>query len=145
MDELERAWHELDDANLHPLGHNVRASAHTMDPQLNAPHPGSIGSATTFLGDYFGIDSTGTAMMTSANARGSHLLISPIINAGTTNKAAGTATRVVTALPIAQPNGSDVDSIKPAKPITTTTSTAPTVSTSQRKTRRRAVISRQRR
>ena len=31
------------DASLHPLGHNVRASAHTWDPQLNAPHPGSIG------------------------------------------------------------------------------------------------------
>jgi hypothetical protein len=54
------------DANLNPLGHNVRASAHTMDPQLNAPHPGSIGGATTFLGDYFGIDSTGTAMVTTS-------------------------------------------------------------------------------
>jgi hypothetical protein len=54
------------DANLRPLGHNVRASAHTWDPQLNAPHPGSIDGRTTFIGDYFGIDSTGTAMVTTS-------------------------------------------------------------------------------
>ena len=53
-------------ANLTPIGQNVRASAHTWDPQLNAPHPGSIGGTTTFIGDYFGIDSTGTAMVTTS-------------------------------------------------------------------------------
>ena len=54
------------DASLHPLGHNVRASAHTWDPQLNAPHTGSITGAGTFIGDYFGIDSTGSAMVTTS-------------------------------------------------------------------------------
>jgi hypothetical protein len=54
------------DAHLAPLGHNVRASAHTWDPQLNAPHPGCICSAGTFIGDYFGIDSDGTAMLTTS-------------------------------------------------------------------------------
>jgi hypothetical protein len=54
------------DASLHPLGQNVRASAHTWDPQLNAPHPGSISGGTTFIGDYFGIESTGTAMVTTS-------------------------------------------------------------------------------
>jgi hypothetical protein len=42
--------------DLTPLGHNVRLSAHTWDPQLSAPHPGSIFSSGTFIGDYFGID-----------------------------------------------------------------------------------------
>ncbi|MBS2966223.1 hypothetical protein KGA66_24475 [Actinocrinis puniceicyclus] len=42
------------DASLRPLGNNIRLSAHAFDPQLNSPHPGSAGSATTFLGDYFG-------------------------------------------------------------------------------------------
>ena len=36
------------DARLLPLGHNIRASAHTWDPQLNAPHPGCICGRTTF-------------------------------------------------------------------------------------------------
>lgn len=53
-------------AKLKPLGHNVRASAHTWDPQLNAPHPGCITCSGTFIGDYFGIDSTGTAMATTS-------------------------------------------------------------------------------
>jgi hypothetical protein len=54
------------DASLGPIGHNIRLSAHTWDPQLNAPHPGSIGGGSTFIGDYFGIDSTGTAMVTTS-------------------------------------------------------------------------------
>jgi len=50
------------------LGHNVRASGAYVvpHPQLNAPHPGSISGATTFIGDYFGIHSTGTAMVTTS-------------------------------------------------------------------------------
>jgi hypothetical protein len=54
------------DGNLKPLGHNVRVSAHTWDPQLNAPHPGCICSDGTFIGDYFGVDSTGTSIVTSS-------------------------------------------------------------------------------
>ncbi len=48
------------DATLHPLGSNIRLSAHAFDPQLNSPHPGSAASSGTFLGDYFG-NTTGSA------------------------------------------------------------------------------------
>jgi hypothetical protein len=40
------------------IGHNIRLSAHTWDPQLNAPHPGCICSSGTFIGDYFGVISS---------------------------------------------------------------------------------------
>ena len=46
------------DANLRPLGHNVRLTAHTWDPQLNSPHPGSPGGTETFIGDYYGNDAS---------------------------------------------------------------------------------------
>jgi hypothetical protein len=39
---------------LAPIGHNVRLTQHTWDPQLNAPHPGSATGKETFIGDYFG-------------------------------------------------------------------------------------------
>jgi hypothetical protein len=52
--------------DLTPIGHNVRVSADTWDPQLNAPHPGCICSPTTFIGDYFGIDSDGTSVYTTS-------------------------------------------------------------------------------
>ncbi len=39
---------------LSPVGHNIRISQHTFDPQLNAPHPGSATGEETFIGDYFG-------------------------------------------------------------------------------------------
>jgi hypothetical protein len=42
------------DANLNPLGHNIRTSAHTWDPQLNALKPGSINGTEAFIGDYYG-------------------------------------------------------------------------------------------
>jgi hypothetical protein len=42
------------DAQLAPIGHNVRLSRHSFDPQLNAPHTGSAFGVTTFIGDYFG-------------------------------------------------------------------------------------------
>jgi hypothetical protein len=54
------------DANLNPIGHNVRLSTHTMDPQLNAPHPSSIGDPKTFIGDYFGIDWYGNSIVTTS-------------------------------------------------------------------------------
>lgn len=45
--------------DLTPIGHNIRLSAHTWDPQLSAPHPGCICSSGTFIGDYFGVNSGG--------------------------------------------------------------------------------------
>jgi hypothetical protein len=44
---------------LTPIGHNVRLSPHTWDPQLSAPRWDCICTQATFLGDYFGIDSRG--------------------------------------------------------------------------------------
>jgi hypothetical protein len=51
------------------IGHNIRLSAHTWDPQLNAPHPGCICSSGTFIGDYFGVisSSTGETYTTSVS------------------------------------------------------------------------------
>ena len=52
-------------ANLTPKGHNIRLTANTWDPQLNAPHTSCASCATTFLGDYFGnITSDGVNYMT---------------------------------------------------------------------------------
>ncbi len=48
------------DPQLNPIGHNVRLTQHTWDPQLNSPHPGSAGGKRTFIGDYFG-NTTGPA------------------------------------------------------------------------------------
>jgi hypothetical protein len=48
------------DAALNPLGHNIRLTQHTWDPQLNAPHTSSPTGVTTFIGDYFGNDASGT-------------------------------------------------------------------------------------
>jgi hypothetical protein len=45
--------------DLTPIGHNIRLSQHTWDPQLSAMHPSCICSSGTFIGDYFGIDSAG--------------------------------------------------------------------------------------
>jgi hypothetical protein len=39
---------------LAPIGHNIRISQHTFDPQLNSPHTGCANCQTTFIGDYFG-------------------------------------------------------------------------------------------
>ena len=47
-------------ADLTPKGHNIRLSAHTFDPQLNAPHTGCPACLQTFFGDYFGFDTAGT-------------------------------------------------------------------------------------
>ncbi len=40
--------------NLTPIGHNIRISANTWDPQLNAAHYHSAPVDKTFIGDYFG-------------------------------------------------------------------------------------------
>jgi hypothetical protein len=41
-------------STLAPIGHNIRLTQHTWDPQLNAPHTSSPTDETTFIGDYFG-------------------------------------------------------------------------------------------
>jgi len=46
--------------DLTPIGHNIRLSAKTWDPQLSALHPSCICSSGTFIGDYFGVDSSPT-------------------------------------------------------------------------------------
>jgi hypothetical protein len=51
---------------LAPIGHNVRLSAHTWDPQLQSPHPGCICTSGTFIGDYFGVDSGGGSTYTTS-------------------------------------------------------------------------------
>ena len=59
---------------LKPLGHNIRVSPHTWDPQLSSPHPECICSDGGFIGDYFGIDSraglTYTTSVETFNATG---------------------------------------------------------------------------
>jgi hypothetical protein len=45
--------------NLMSVGHNIRLSQFTWDPQLNAPKRSCVCGSSTFLGDYFGLDSGG--------------------------------------------------------------------------------------
>jgi len=52
--------------DLTPSGHNVRLSAHTWDPQLSALHPSCICSSGTFIGDYFGVASSGGLTYTTS-------------------------------------------------------------------------------
>jgi len=56
--------------SLQPLGHNIRISANTWDPQLNAAHYSRASRDKTFIGDYFGNtfdDGMGVAVTTSAS------------------------------------------------------------------------------
>ncbi len=53
------------DANLAPLGHNIRLTQHTWDPQLNAPHTRSAFAIGTFIGDYFGNITSGSTNVSS--------------------------------------------------------------------------------
>jgi hypothetical protein len=53
-------------ATLVPIGHNIRMSQHTWDPQLNAPHPHCICSSETFIGDYFGNSSSASTEYTTS-------------------------------------------------------------------------------
>ena len=50
---------------LSPIGHNIRISQHTFDPQLNSPHPGCASCITTFIGDYFGNTSAASTSYSS--------------------------------------------------------------------------------
>jgi hypothetical protein len=51
--------------SLAPIGHNIRLTQDTWDPQLNAAHPGSPGGEETFIGDYFGNTTVGTTDITT--------------------------------------------------------------------------------
>jgi hypothetical protein len=53
-------------AALKPLGHNIRVSPHTWDPQLSSPHPECICSDGGFIGDYFGVDIRGGLTYTTS-------------------------------------------------------------------------------
>ena len=46
--------------------HNLGVSADTWDPQPNALHSSCSCSSSTFIGDYFGIDSDGTSIFTTS-------------------------------------------------------------------------------
>jgi hypothetical protein len=48
------------------IGHNVRVSTHTWDPQLSALRPSCICSSSTFIGDYFGVASSGGLTYTTS-------------------------------------------------------------------------------
>jgi len=60
--------------NLRPIGHNLRLSEHSWDPQLSSPRPECMCTSGTFIGDYFGVDSRGgftyTASVETFNAAG---------------------------------------------------------------------------
>jgi hypothetical protein len=61
-------------AKLQPVGHNIRVSEHTWDPQLSSPRFDCICNAASFIGDYFGVDSRGgftyTASVETYNGAG---------------------------------------------------------------------------
>jgi hypothetical protein len=52
-------------SDLKPLGHNIRLTQYTWDPQLNSPHPYSAFDSTTFIGDYFGNTTSDSTDITS--------------------------------------------------------------------------------
>jgi hypothetical protein len=51
---------------LRPMGHNIRLTPHTWDPQLSAARWSCACQATSFIGDYFGVDARGGFAYTSA-------------------------------------------------------------------------------
>jgi len=54
-------------ANLNPIGHNIRISQHTWDPQLNSPLRFCVCSpSATFIGDYFGNTFNGTTSVSTS-------------------------------------------------------------------------------
>lgn len=57
---------QLYDANLKPIGNNIRISLHTWDPQLNSLKPSGIGVAEGFIGDYYGNITSGTVDYTTS-------------------------------------------------------------------------------
>jgi hypothetical protein len=63
---------------LRPIGHNIRMSPHTWDPQLSAPRFACICKPASFIGDYFGVDARGgfayTSSVTTYNENGENPL-----------------------------------------------------------------------
>jgi hypothetical protein len=57
---------QLYDANLKPIGNNIRISLNTWDPQLNSMKPAGIGRTEGFIGDYYGNITTGTIDYTTS-------------------------------------------------------------------------------
>jgi hypothetical protein len=53
-------------ATLAPVGHNIRLSENTWDPQLNSMKPSGIHRFRGFIGDYFGIDTTSSKVFTTS-------------------------------------------------------------------------------
>jgi hypothetical protein len=54
--------------NLTPIGHNIRLSQFTSDPQLNAPKRSCVCGSATFFGDYFGLDFGGGYTYTTSTS-----------------------------------------------------------------------------
>ena len=55
------------DASLSPIGHNIRLSQHTWDPQLNSPIRFCVCEPNaTFVGDYFGNTFAGSTSYTTS-------------------------------------------------------------------------------
>jgi len=50
---------------LAPLGHNIRLTQHSWDPQLNSAHAASPGTEETFIGDYYGNITNGSMDVTT--------------------------------------------------------------------------------
>ena len=53
-------------AALSPVGHNIRISLHTWDPQLNSLKASGIGAFEGFIGDYFGNITAGSTDFTTS-------------------------------------------------------------------------------
>jgi hypothetical protein len=53
-------------ADLAPIGHNIRISQHTWDPQLNSLKPSSINATEGFIGDYYGNITSGSTDYTTS-------------------------------------------------------------------------------
>ena len=51
---------------LKPLGHNIRMSLQTWDPELNSMKPYGAGASTGFIGDYFGNITAGATDFTTS-------------------------------------------------------------------------------
>lgn len=51
---------------LTPIGHNIRISQHTWDPQLNSMKPSSINATEGFIGDYYGNITSGSTDYTTS-------------------------------------------------------------------------------
>jgi hypothetical protein len=54
------------DAKLNPIGHNIRISLHTWDPQLNSMKASGINATEGFIGDYYGNVAAGSTDYTTS-------------------------------------------------------------------------------